>query len=115
MPHVAYVMLQNCSNLQLSLAQLFEIAAFALLARNLPLTSSMQTRLLIDGKFVQGAGADGVDAATGLQIAEAAAATDSQVDSAVAAAERFCRLVADPPRLRPMTRHWAGEASARRR
>ncbi len=45
---------------------------------------------MIDGKFVQGAGAGDavVDAATGLQIAEVAAATESQVDSAVAAAER---------------------------
>jgi aminobutyraldehyde dehydrogenase len=50
----------------------------------------MQTQLLIDGKFVQGAGAADavVDAATGLQIAEVAAATDTQVDSAVAAAAR---------------------------
>ncbi|MGO9992001.1 MAG: gamma-aminobutyraldehyde dehydrogenase [Steroidobacteraceae bacterium] len=63
----------------------------------------MQTQLLIDGKFVQGAGAGDavVDAATGLQIAEVAAATDSQVDSAVAAAERaFAGWSQTPPKDR---------------
>jgi len=63
----------------------------------------MQTQLLIDGKFVQGAGAGDavVDAATGLQIAEVAAATESQVDSAVAAAERaFAGWSQTPPKDR---------------
>ncbi len=63
----------------------------------------MQTQLLIDGKFVQGAGAGDavVDAATGLQIAEVTAATESQVDSAVAAAERaFAGWSQTPPKDR---------------
>ncbi len=58
---------------------------------------------MIDGKFVQGAGAGDavVDAATGLQIAEVAAATESQVDSAVAAAERaFAGWSQTPPKDR---------------
>ncbi len=50
----------------------------------------MQTHLLIDGKFVEGAGATDVvlDAATGLPIASVPAASVEQVNGAVAAAER---------------------------
>jgi aminobutyraldehyde dehydrogenase len=50
----------------------------------------VQTKLLINGKFVEGAG-DGdvvLDAATGLPIARVSAASAEQVDQAVAAAER---------------------------
>ena len=63
----------------------------------------MQTQLLIDGQFVQGAGvSDAVlDAATGEQITVVASATDAQVDRAVAAAERaFATWSQTPPKDR---------------